>query len=114
MVLRDHTINLCWRCDHRDLSYGYTNLTGVLITITDDGSGTAGEYVVYNYVITSDEDNVTFIRSQETVVLMEGRTNRIDLSLTRWARFVGINNYASWQLNPIYNAYVYYTQSSWL
>ncbi|MBI4407623.1 MAG: carboxypeptidase regulatory-like domain-containing protein [Candidatus Kerfeldbacteria bacterium] len=97
-----------------DYSYGYTDATtGIYtITITDNGSGTAGEYLVYNYVITGDEDNVTFIRSQEAVVLTEGENKTgINLSLTRRARFIG-TVYESDGTTPIYNAYAYFTQDS--
>lgn len=97
-----------------DYSYDYTDATtGVYTaTITDDGSGTAGEYLVYNYTITGDEANVTFIRSQETVELTEGENKTgVDLSLTRRARFVG-TVYESDGVTPIYNAYAYFTQNN--
>ncbi len=97
-----------------DYSYAYTDATtGVYtVTITDDGSGTAGEYLVYNYVITSDEDNVTFIRSQQTVELIEGENKTgVDFSLTRRARFTG-TVYESDGTTPIYNAYAYFTHTS--
>ena len=96
-----------------DYDYGFTDATGAYsITIGDDGPGTAGSYLVYNYITTSDEPNVTFIRSTEVVTLIDGEIKTgIDLSLTRRAKFSG-TVYQSDGTTPIYYAYVYYARDS--
>lgn len=96
-----------------DSDYDFTDATGAYsITIDDEGAGTAGEYVVYNYTSTNDELNVVFIRSIEIVELIDGEIKTgVDLSLTRRAKFNG-TVYRSDGTTPIYYTYVYYTSTN--
>lgn len=99
--------------DTGELFYAYTDsVTGeYTLIIDDDGSGTAGEYVVYNYIIPNDEPNVTLIRSIQTVSLADGEDKAgVNFSLTRRARFTG-TVYQSDGATPIYSAYVYLTNN---
>lgn len=96
-----------------DLDYAYTAANGTYTaTITDDGSGTAGDYTIYNYTSTSTEPNVVFIRSVQSVTLTDGQNKTgVNFSLTRRAQLQGYV-YESDGTTPVYSAYVYLTRAS--
>lgn len=99
--------------DTGNYSYAYTAADGTYtITIDDAVGATAGDYIVYNYSITSTETGVVFIRNEQTVTLTEGEAKTgVDMSVVRRAKMQGYV-YESDGVTPVYNAYVYMVRTT--
>ncbi|MFA6475226.1 MAG: carboxypeptidase regulatory-like domain-containing protein [Patescibacteria group bacterium] len=92
--------------------WDYTDAVGAYsITITDDGTGTAGDYIMYTSTSSGGEVNTVYIKELQSFVLAEGENKSVNLSLTRRAKFSGFV-YQSDGVTPIYNAYVSYTNNN--
>ncbi|MFA5995238.1 MAG: carboxypeptidase regulatory-like domain-containing protein [Patescibacteria group bacterium] len=95
-----------------EIDWVYTDATGnYSITITDAGSGTAGNYTIYSdynsdaYYAPTEHGNV-YIQQHETFSLSDGETKTNNFSLIRQGKLIGYV-YESNSTTPIASATVY-------